>query len=451
MSDAVEDALAALTAEVSPDDAERAAMWDAVADLTDRTTAAIDELGYDAEVLHVGSTARDTWLAGERDIDIFVQFPQSTDRDTLTEQGMAVGRAVLDDGQANYAEHPYIAGTYDGFDVDIVPCIAVDDASEAQTAVDRTPFHNAYVAERLDEERATEVRLAKYLLSKIDAYGSDLKTRGFGGYLLELIILEYGSVAEWLEAVADWTPSVHLDPADHGQTEFTDPLVVIDPTDPNRNVAAVTSRTQFARVQHYARTFLDEPGPDAFSIPNREPLTEDELLTELENRGTHIVALSFARPDLLNDQLYPQLRKSQTGIRDELNRIGFGVVRSDVLVDEEKLAILLECRVSTLPIIKRHEGPPVRIRDHAERFDRAYSDEAVYGPFIEDDRYVVEREREIRTPQAFLRDERLFDVKLGDQLRPVLEEDYTVVVDTELTELLPAFEEALAEYFEPVP
>ncbi|NIS30872.1 MAG: tRNA CCA-pyrophosphorylase, partial [Actinobacteria bacterium] len=55
---------------------------------------------------------------------------------------------------------------------------------------DRTPFHAAYVEGRLNDELAAEVRVLKQLLEGIGVYGSDLKTRGFSGYLTELLVLE---------------------------------------------------------------------------------------------------------------------------------------------------------------------------------------------------------------------------------------------------------------------
>lgn len=451
MSDAVDAALADLADEVVPTDAERAAMWAAVDALTDRVVAAIDDLGLDAEALHVGSTARGTWLAGERDIDLFVRFPAGIDRQTLADDGLAVGRAVLDDAEANYAEHPYIAGTYNGFDVDIVPCVAVPDASEAETAVDRTPFHNAYVSERLNDDLATDIRVAKRMLSKINAYGSDLRTRGFGGYLLELLVLEHDGIRPLFEAIAKWRPPVRLDPADHGSRAFDDPLVVIDPTDPTRNVAAVTAPEQLARAQHYARRFLDEPSPGSFAPPEHAPISAAGLSTELEDRGTHPIALVFDRPDLIDDQLWPQLRKTRGGLNDELDRRGFDVVRSAILTTDARIAILVECGVAKLPRIERHEGPPLAFDEHAERFFQTYVDTEVYGPFIEGDRYVVERERNHRTPRSVLASDTLFDVRLGDQLVEVLEEDYDVIAGEELAELLPEFAEQLAAFFEPAP
>lgn len=451
MSDAVEDVLADIAESVTPDAEERTAMWTAVEELTAATESAIEDRGIDADVLHVGSTARDTWLAGDRDIDLFLQFPNGTDRDTLTDAGLAIGRAVLDDGAANYAEHPYIAGTHDGFDVDIVPCLDVPAASEAETAVDRTPFHNDHVADRLDEELAADIRAAKHLLSNIGSYGSDLKTRGFGGYLLELLVLEFDGLSELLEAVATWQPPVRIDPADHGARSFDDALVMIDPTDPHRNVAAVTSTHQIARLQHYARRFLADPAPEVFSRPRNDPITEAGLSTALEDRGTEVNALVFERPDMLDDQLWPQLRKTHGGIRDELDRLGFDIVRSSILETDDRLALVFECGVAKRPRIERHAGPPVSMAEHAQRFVESYADAEVYGPFIDDDRYVVERERELRTPRSFLTSDRLFEVRIGDQLEPVLESGYEVHRGEELAALLPAFGEALAAYFDPAP
>ena len=452
MGDAVDTVLNDLADSVTPDDAEREAMWRAVSSLTEQIEAVIDELGLTAETLHVGSTARGTWLSGERDIDLFVRFQDGTDRETLTADGLEIGRAVLEDGRADYAEHPYITGTYDGFAVDVVPCVDVADAALAETAVDRTPFHNAYVAEHLDDSLTADVRIAKRLLTDISAYGSDLRTRGFGGYLLELLIIEYGGIRALLDEIADWRPPVHLDPEMHGAREFDHPLVVIDPTDPHRNVAAVTDERQLSRLQHYTRRFLAEPSRDTFTLPERPPLDEADLVTELEDRGTEAVALVFDRPDLLEDQLWPQLRKTRSGIRDELDRRGFDVVRTGIFESENRLAILLECAVSRLPKIERHDGPPVAIREHAERFVETYAtDSAVYGPFIDGDRYVIERERKVRSPRAFLMSEHLFDVRIGDQLEPVLESGYDVHDGDEIPALLPEFDTQLAAYFEPVP
>ncbi|OAQ53532.1 hypothetical protein HTG_08625 [Natrinema mahii] len=447
----LETVLAEVRERVTPDEAERTRLREVADRLIDRAEAAATERCDGADVLQVGSTARNTWIAGDRDIDIFVRFPPELDRETLEEYGLAVGHETLPTGHEEYAEHPYVKGEVEGFDVDVVPCFRLESATEIRSAVDRTPFHTQYLRRRLDDELAGDVRLAKQFLKGIGAYGSDLRTRGFSGYLTELLVCEYGGFRPLLEAAADWRPPVKLDPEDHGTKAFDDPLVIIDPTDPERNVAAVCSAANVARFQHYARAFLESPRPTWFEPETADPLTEAELRAHLERRGTTPVAVRFDAPDLVEDQLYPQLRKSLDGITRGLDDRGFDVFRAMAMADGTAV-VFVELAVSERPGVERHVGPPVHVRDHADGFYDAYADDSdAYGPFIDADRYVTEREREFTTAREFLESDRLFDVGLGAHVETVLEDGYEVLVGDDVTALLGAFGTELATYFEPRP
>jgi tRNA nucleotidyltransferase (CCA-adding enzyme) len=214
MTDALEAVVAAVRERVSPDPDERERLADVVETLRSRATEALAEHGLadDADIVLVGSTARRTWIAGDRDVDVFVRLPVALDREELERVGLAVGHAVLPDDREEYAEHPYVTGELGGFDVDLVPCYAVEDATDIRSAVDRTPFHTAYLEERLDAELAGEVRVAKAFCKAIGVYGSDLRTRGFSGFLVELLVLEFGGFVPFLTSSADWEPPVRLDP-----------------------------------------------------------------------------------------------------------------------------------------------------------------------------------------------------------------------------------------------
>jgi len=441
---------------VVPDGDERARLDSVVATLRERTDAAIADLPLDADdvdVVLVGSTARGTWLAGERDVDLFVRFPTSLSREQLEEYGLEIGHAVLPDGHEEYAEHPYVKGTFDGFDVDLVPCFAVPDATAIRSAVDRTPFHTEYLADRVDAHLADEVRVCKQFLTGVGVYGSDLRTRGFSGYLTELLVVEYGGFRGLVEAAADWQPPVELDPGDHGRASFDDPLVVIDPTDPERNVAAVCSAESVARLQHYARELLDAPSEALFDPATRQPTPLDatEVRERFDARGTTPVAVRFEAPDVVEDQLYPQLERSRTGLVAELDRRGFDVLRSTAFADESAV-LLAELAVAERPAVETHEGPPVHVREHARRFYGTYADDPdVYGPFIDHDRYVVERAREFETAREFLASDALLDVALGAHVETRLEESYDVLVGEAVSELADEFGADLAAYLDPRP
>ena len=443
--------VAAVRDRVDPAAEERARLREVADRLIERAETAATELCADADVLQVGSTARNTWISGDRDIDIFVRFPPELDRDTLEEYGLEVGHATVPDGHEEYAEHPYVKGEVEGFDIDVVPCFRLESATEIRSAVDRTPFHTQYLEQRLDDDLAGDVRVTKQFLKGIGVYGSDLRTQGFSGYLTELLVCEYGGFRPLLEAAADWHPPVELDPEEHGRVSFDDPLVVIDPTDPERNVAAVCAAENVARFQHYARAFLTAPRPDYFDADDPEPLTDAALREHLERRATTPIAVRFDAPDLVEDQLYPQLYKSLDGITNGLDDRGFDVFRATTFADDTAV-VFAELAVSERPAVERHEGPPIQVRDHAAGFYDAYADDPdAYGPFIEDGRYVTERPRSFTTAREFLESDRLFDVGLGAHVETALEDDYEVLVDDEIVALLDEFGQELAAYFDPQP
>jgi tRNA nucleotidyltransferase (CCA-adding enzyme) len=472
MSEEFEAVVDRVSERVTPDPDERDELRETTERLVERTEAAVADVPVEADVLLVGSTARGTWLAGDRDVDLFVRFPPDVERADLESYGLAVGRAVLPDGHEEYAEHPYIVGEFEGFTVDLVPCYDVADATAIQSAVDRTPFHTASLADRLDDETAREVRVAKAFLKGIGVYGSNLKTRGFSGYLTELLVLEYGDFRSFVSAAPEWHPPVELDPADHGDAAFEDPLVVFDPTDPERNVAAALSETNVARLQHYARDLLADPRLSLFEPADPTPLTPADVRAALTDRGTTPVALRFDAPDVVDDQLWPQLEKSLEGVAGELDRRGFDVLRADAFADEAAV-LFVELSVATRPAVARHEGPPVHVSDHATGFYERYAEEgtptagddgdatddegsarefdAPYGPFIEDDSYVVERDREYTTALAFLQSEAVFDVALGSDVASAMAADYEVLVGEDVASLCPTFGTELARYFSPKP
>jgi len=436
---------------VDPAAEERMRLREVADRLIERAETAATELCADADVLQVGSTARNTWISGDRDIDIFVRFPPELDRETLEEYGLEVGHATVPDGHEEYAEHPYVKGEVEGFDIDVVPCFRLESATDIRSAVDRTPFHTQYLNRRLDDNLAGDVRVTKQFLKGIGVYGSDLRTQGFSGYLTELLVCEYGGFRPLLEAAADWHPPVELDPEDHGRSSFDDPLVIIDPTDPERNVAAVCAAENVARFQHYAREFLATPRVELFDADEPEPLTDAALRDHLEQRTTTPVAVRFDAPDLVDDQLYPQLYKSLDGITNGLDDRGFDVFRATTFADDTAV-VFAELAVSERPAVERHEGPPVHVRDHAAGFYDAYADDPnAYGPFIEGGRYVTERPRSFTAAREYLESDRLFDVGLGAHVETALEDGYEVLVGDDIAALLDEFGTGLAAYFDPRP
>lgn len=400
----------------------------------ERLIEAIERSGL-AGAMMVGSVARDTFIRGDRDLDIFMLFDPSLSREDLQEKGLSLARRIAEDFGASwrekYAEHPYINATINSLDIDLVPCYAVASATEIKSAVDRTPFHTRYIKAHIDGY-IDDILLLKQFAKAGGVYGSDHMTEGFSGYLCELLVIHYRGLHPLLEAAASWKPGTVIDIEEHGTKKFSEPLVVIDPVDPERNVAAALSLSRMFEFVELARGYLEEPSEVFFSHPPPSPFTRETFASLLETRGTHLFSITFATPDYTPDTVVPQLRKSAESIRDLLDRSGFPANRIDVCMQKDRCILLFELMVNKVPVMRRHIGPPVWSSENARKFLKKYTHSGVLaGPYIEDGRYVVELSRPFTQADDLLRSDAILDVALGRHVRRSVEAGWIVSVDVE--------------------
>jgi tRNA nucleotidyltransferase (CCA-adding enzyme) len=393
-----------------------------------RILSAVEKDGR-AKGMVVGSVARDTWLSGDRDLDIFLLFPPDLSREELEERGLGLARGIARRFTASfhekYAEHPYVNATIDGLDVDLVPCYEVASAAAIQSAVDRTPFHTRYISERIGPLR-DDVLLAKQFAKACGVYGSDQMTEGFSGYLCELLVLHSGGFGPLLKAAAGWKPGTCIDLEGHACKTFDEPLRVVDPVDPARNVAAALSATRMFEFVEYSRGYLENPSPDFFLPPGPAALTRDGFARALSRRGTCLHALVLATPPLIPDIVVPQLRRSLASIRGLLERNGFTVLQDDCAMGEERCILVLELLVDRIPPVTRHMGPPLWDRANAEKFAGKYWRNLLSGPFIRDGRYHVDLPRRFTSAAELLRSPEILAVGLGKHVKQSMEKGWEV-------------------------
>ncbi|MFZ8829828.1 MAG: CCA tRNA nucleotidyltransferase, partial [Candidatus Aenigmatarchaeota archaeon] len=232
---------------------------------------------YKAKAIIVGSITRDTWLPDKEEFDIFILFPKHLTASQLEKYGLEVGKSIVKEMKGSftlkYAQHPYLSAKIENVEIDIVPCYKIKDTSELKSAVDRTPFHVAYLQNKLKKKQANEVRLLKKFLKNHNLYGADAKTQGFSGYLCELLIIKYKNFVNLLKAASEWKVQEIIDLEEFYKKEEYDNLrkifknqclIVIDPTDKNRNVAAALSSENFFKFKKISEEFLKNPCEETF-------------------------------------------------------------------------------------------------------------------------------------------------------------------------------------------
>lgn len=380
----------------------------AIDELADHLIGLVNALAIrdsiDAEAVLVGSVAKNTWLSGKADVDIFIKFPIDTSEDYLKEKGLYLGiECIKQMGgkvEYRYASHPYVTGLITTLEVDFVPCYDIKDAHKIKSAVDRTIPHTQYVKKHLTPEEADEVLLLKCFMKNIGTYGSEFKVGGFAGYLCELLIIRYKTFLMVLEnAAKKWNPGYQVDLAGYGTAHhFCEHLVVVDPVDPNRNVGAALSLQKLSEFVVASRNFLENPSLLYFEEKEIAPDLGD-VKEEFKIRGTKTLILSFKAPDVPVDALYPQINKTTNSMVSLVERNGFKTIGSDYWTDEDdEIIILLEFETWKLPKFKKHYGPPIWSNEHGEKFHEKYGEKA----WLEDDRWVAGVEREHTDVQDLL-------------------------------------------------
>jgi tRNA nucleotidyltransferase (CCA-adding enzyme) len=259
------------------------------------------------------------------------------------------------------------------------------------------------VQENLNEDERKDVVVLKKFLKSAGIYGSSLKVEGFSGYLCEILVSEFGGFRKLVESAADWEREKFLDPEDHGLTDelrskfSQDSLVVIDPVDPERNVASVLSTENFAKFVFRCWQFSRHPGLEFFQADQRE-WTEFELRKEVEDRGDFI-AVRFNRPDNVDDIVYPQMRKFMKLLRKKLESHDFRIFESGFHVGDEEVKFFLELDAS-LPKVEEIEGPKVFHNSrHIRQFTSKYDE-----TFVKEERLYARTEREFTEAKNFLKD-----------------------------------------------
>jgi tRNA nucleotidyltransferase (CCA-adding enzyme) len=357
--------------------------------------------------LVAGSAARATFLVDRFDLDLFLLFPTDLSRERLEEEGMAIGRAILSEPETRYAQHPYLRGRFEGFSVEAVPGYAVADGGHPMTAVDRTPFHQAWLIERQTPVLVEQIRLAKQFLRAHGLYGSEARTGGFSGYLVELLVLQFGGLRPWLEAARHWSipQRVSHDPAAKPRVPDDVALVVDDPVDPQRNVSTALTRRNLATLILAADQYLRAPSLGAFEVRPTPPMSIDEGIERAKDRATHVAVVTFARPPLVDDILYPQLAKAERAVAAEAERFGFSVLGTASAAAGAEVAVLLEVAHRTLPAVQVRRGPPVGLTRADDFLGKWTGAEApvLQGPYVDaDGELAVETRRSERHIEALL-------------------------------------------------
>lgn len=341
-----------------------------------------------------GSFAKGTWLVGKADIDIFVKFKESTTEKKFVEIAEKIGFDSMSKFKpyVRYSEHPYVEARIKDTKVNIVPCYAVK-KGQWKSSADRSPFHTQFMQESLSENMKNEVRLLKTFLQSHGIYGAEIAKQGFSGYVTEVLILNFASFENVVKSIAKIKQNQVI-----GNTtkKFDTPIVIIDPIDSNRNLAAAISTENVGKFILTCRAFIANPSNSFFS---------NKITKKSEKEWENILTVKFNFKKRSPDIIWGQVKRAATSMATQLELGGFKVLRSAGFTDEKKDACLIFL-LEEIEISKSHlkKGPNFFNQSDSEKFISKNIKKTELMWIDNDARIVSLEKRKSNNAEKFMRD-----------------------------------------------
>jgi tRNA nucleotidyltransferase (CCA-adding enzyme) len=328
-----------------------------------------------------GSGAKGTWLSGNHDVDIFVLYDLKTYGPKTHELSKMLKPAVKKAFpkakiETLHGSRDYFQLIYNGIVFEIVPILKISKAEQALNITDVSPLHAKWVKRHVKDKN--EVLLAKQFFKANKLYGAESYIAGFSGYILEILVMKYGTFNKLLKAAVKWKDQTVIDVSEFykgkdvlfelNQSKLTSPLVVIDPVDKSRNACAALGINKFLLLKKVAAQYLKNPNKAYFA---KEEIVQEVLKKEASRKKWHLVMFDVTPVQGKEDVVGLKLLKVFTHIKRKLD--DFNVKKADWdWVPGENATFYFMVKEDMLDDEVR-KGPPTTLKEHVKHFKKQHS------------------------------------------------------------------------------
>lgn len=320
-----------------------------------------------------GSFAKRTLLQKESyDVDIFLRFPRYT-----AVEATQLEKALLQFNPTFIAvqgSRRYFQLTEGNVTFEVVPVKKINSPKQMENVTDLSYFHVHYLHKHLTPRMAREVVLLKAFCRASGVYGAESYILGFSGYAVECLILQYKTFKATLRALVKAESKLVIDPARQykntgdilrsmNEAKLAGPLVIVDPTWKERNVASAVSNESFMKLQSVAQRYLAKPHDSFFVVK-----AFDIQLFKKKYASTHLITLMIITDKQAGDIAGTKLKKFCLWLREQL-LVRFSIKASHFQYDDGQEAyyyLALKEKKS------EQRGPVVSMKQHARAFKQAH-------------------------------------------------------------------------------
>lgn len=319
----------------------------------------------DAKAVLGGSGAKNTWLKGKKEIDVYVKFNYKKFKDKsdkLSEIVYPKIKKAFKKVTRLHGSRDYFQIQKNSFTIEIIPVLEIKKAAEAKNITDISQLHVDYVKKH--SKLANEIRLAKTFAKAQEFYGAESYIRGLSGYVLEVLVIHFGSFKNLAKAVSKWKDKTIVGSKEYAEklnySKKISPLLLIDPVQSIRNAAAALSDEMYSKFINACKSYIKKPS-DEFFIPKKHSFKSDKNSILLE------VKPKTGKPDVVGAKLL----KAFEYIKLKLTEEGFKI--RDAKWHWNKIALFsYELESAILPEFKEIRGPPVKLENHLKAFEKKH-------------------------------------------------------------------------------
>ncbi len=290
---------------------------------------------FKADIFVGGSYAKDTQIKQPHkkvDVDIFVRFPLPDYAFKSAQLSDLLEKTLLKKFKLSrlHGSRDYFRVETPQIIFEIIPVLKISSPLQALNITDVSPFHVKWVNQQTTAQLKQEIKLLKRFCQAQRLYGAESYLSGFSGYVLEILVVFYGSFLQVLRAAKKWKPlqvidiqNYHRQPLLELNQSKLSPLIVVDPVQAGRNAAAALNEETFKQFRKVAFSFLAKPAPGFFYPPPFDP-------AQLKPRkGQKLVLLTLRLSQGKEDVVGAKLVKAFQFLVSQLKKFDFPLVSAD--------------------------------------------------------------------------------------------------------------------------
>tara|TARA_Y100000310_G_scaffold225672_1_gene227695 strand:- start:2602 stop:3825 length:1224 start_codon:yes stop_codon:yes gene_type:complete len=330
----------------------------------------------DTKVIVGGSGGKNTWLKGTHDVDLYVKFNYSKFKDKSDQLSAILHKSLKKQFRRVISLHgsrDYFQIVHAGFTFEIVPILDIKNYKQARNTTDLSQLHVNFVKKY--PKLVNEIRLAKLFAKATNTYGAESYLRGFSGYALEVLTIQFGSFLKFIKAVSKWKAS-HIigkkkDVALLNASKKMSPLILIDPVQPDRNVAAALSQEKYDLFKSAAKKFVKNPSLKSFTKKSFD-------LKKLAKKGK-VFFFTLTPLSGKRDIVGAKMLKAFEFLQKQLTLHDFNLLASNWEFDEKKSFMYFVLDSKPLTKTFKHYGPPKDAVKSLKQFKKKYKTIAFEG------------------------------------------------------------------------